>query len=180
MDQSAVPARALPEHAPASVAAAAEALLDVGHHLADEECLPGSHGGAVHILVAAKAREAIGKGDHDRGHLACSDQAVEALGNVLAVILPVGVGRSARRIADEIHQEGEPAPVMACGHIDIDPATGGIAEQIALKAPAVDPDLVHRAFRRLVILAHRHPRSSQAKTVWRRSRNSPESGLLRR
>src|SRR5215208_4068112 len=98
MDHGAVAARALAQHAPTSVPAAAEAALEEGQHLANEERLPLSHGGAVHILIAAKAREAIGKGHCDRRHGTGADQAVEALGYVLSVVLPVGVSGTARRI----------------------------------------------------------------------------------
>src|SRR5687767_3087387 len=95
MHHGAVAAGALAKHATASVAAAAEALLDEGQHLADQEGLPEAHGGAVDILVAAKAREAVGEGDPNRRHGAGADQPVQPFGHVLAVVLPVGVGGAA-------------------------------------------------------------------------------------
>ena len=145
--ERAVAARALAEDAAPAVAAAAEAGLDGGQHLGDEERLPGAHGGAVDVLVAAEAGEAVGKGDDDRRHGARADEAVEALGNVLAVVLPGGVRRAAAGEADEIDEERQAVAVMAGGQIDVDAAQGRIAEDVALQDGALDVDGRHRPFR---------------------------------
>src|SRR5690606_6765119 len=128
MDEGAVAARALAEDAPATVPAAGEAPLHEGQHFPDQKGLPGPHGGAVDVLVAAEACEAVGKGDDDRRHRPGADQAVEALGHVLAVVLPVGVAEAAAGIAGEIDEEGKPAPVMTGRDIDVDAAAGGVSE----------------------------------------------------
>jgi hypothetical protein len=162
MHHGAVAARALAEHAPEAVAAAAETLLDEGKHLADQEGLPGTHGGAVDILVATKPREAVGESHDNRRHGTRADETIEALRHILAVVLPIGVGGAAGRVADEVNEKGKAAAVMTCGHIDIHPPPGRIAEQVVLQALAVDPEAVHRTCRNVMVLAHHYPSSGQS------------------
>jgi hypothetical protein len=88
VDDRAEASRTLAEDAAPTLAAAAELRLDLRQHFVDEEAFPESHRGTVDILVAAKPCEAIREGDGGRRHRARTDQPIEPLRQVLAVVLP--------------------------------------------------------------------------------------------
>src|SRR5688572_27609149 len=83
MDEGAKTAGALSEHSPSTVSAASELLFHTRQHLANQETLPISGGGAIDILVAAEPREAIREGYDGRQHRTGADQPIETFGNVL-------------------------------------------------------------------------------------------------
>ena len=61
----------------------------------------------VDVLVAAERREAIGKDDDERAHLALVHEPRRALGHVLVEVAPVRVRRAAARETDEVVDDGE-------------------------------------------------------------------------
>ena len=128
--------------------------FDEGQHLVNEEAVPAAGCAAVDILVAAEPRKAIRKRHDDRRHGAGADQPIEALGNVLAVVLPVGMRRPACRVADEIDQQRQAASVVSCRYVNVDAPARRIAEQVSGEALALDPEAVYGAFRNIEILAH--------------------------
>src|SRR5260221_13555732 len=102
MHEGAVAAGALAEDTAATAAATVKFSFDVRHGLLEEKIRPGTHGGAVDVLVAAQSGEAVRKRD-DRGrHGAGADQPVEALGHLFAEILPVRVRRTGPGRAHEV------------------------------------------------------------------------------
>jgi hypothetical protein len=62
--------------------------------------------------------------------------------------------RPACRVADEIDQKRQAAPVVPCRNVNVDPPSRGITEEVAGEALAIDPEAVYGAFRNSEILAH--------------------------
>lgn len=129
----AVAARALAEHGAPALPAAPEVFLHRRDELGDEDVLPRAHHGGVDVLVAAQARVAVGKGDDAGLQPALAVQPVEALGHVLAEILPAGVRQAAAGIAGETHQEGQALPAVPVRGPHIDRPAHRIAEDIVLQ-----------------------------------------------
>ena len=145
VDHRAIAAGAFAEDAAFAFAAAAEFLFDGRHGFFHQEVGPAAGAFAVDVLVAAEFGEAIGKGDDARRHRAGCDQPVEALGHVLAEILPVGMRRAAGGEADNVHQQRQSMPVMAGGDVDVDEPLRRIAERFSLQDFAVDGPAVNVA-----------------------------------
>src|SRR4051812_8589252 len=87
----------------------AELAVDEGDDLAREVVGVVADRRGVDVLVAAERGEAVGKDDDRRAHLAFSDEARGALGNVVAERLPADVREARAGEADEVVQHREAA-----------------------------------------------------------------------
>jgi hypothetical protein len=154
MDDGAVAAGGLAEDGAPAGAAAAQLALDHRHHLVDQIVLVAADGGAVDVLVAAEAAEAIGKGHDHRRHAALADQAIEALRHVLGEGTPVGVDLAGTGEADDIDQRWiAPARVISrpAGRL----AARGSSGQVALRALRfLDGEAANLAGRHGAVSAH--------------------------
>ena len=151
----AVAAGGLAEDGAPAGPAAAQLALDQRHHLVDQIVLVAADGGAVDVLVAAEAAEAIGKGHDHRRHAALADQAVEPLRHVLGEGPPVRVDLAGAGEADDIDQQRiAPALVVAWRQIDAQLARRGVAEQVAPEDLALDGEAANLARRHGAVSAH--------------------------
>ena len=125
VDDGSVPAGALAEHAAPSLASASELALDVGQHFGNQEIFPRTRRRRVDVLIAADARETIGKCDDHRRHALLADQPVKTFRHVLPEGHPIGLGEAAAGYTDQVDKEGQPASVMPGRDIDIDGGAAG-------------------------------------------------------
>src|SRR3954453_20152261 len=114
----------------------AEFAVEEGNDLAREVVgvIPDRRG--VDVLVAAEGAEAVGKDEDRRAHLAFTDEARGALGNVVAERLPADVREPGAGEADEVIQHREAAAsalVVAGREPDAELAHVRIGERVVLQ-----------------------------------------------
>lgn len=135
-------------------AATAKLAFHQGQHFVDEEVFPAAHGGRVDVLVAAQPGEAVGKGDHGRGHLARRHQTVQPLGQVLAEVFPVHMARAAGGEADQVDQQRQAAAIVPVGDVDDDLAPRRIAQKVGFQHRGLQRQAMQFTGRRRMIPAH--------------------------
>ena len=118
----------------------AELAVDERHELSRQIVGVAADRARVHVLVAAKRREAIGKNEDRRPHPALVDQSRGALGDVVAEILPRHMRQARARESHQIEQHREAASAATPGTCVVlgrkperEPAHVRIAQRIVLE-----------------------------------------------
>jgi hypothetical protein len=102
-----VAAGGFPEKPAPTFAPAREPVFHEGDDLLDEVVGVVARPNAVNVLVPAQPRRAVRKSDNDRGHGAFGDQAVQALGDVLADGPPRRLAEAGPPESREVDEQGQ-------------------------------------------------------------------------